>query len=246
MALLSIRDLFLTKEGKTILHHVSLNIEAGYVYAVVGPNGAGKSSLAAVIMGLPGYREIEGEILFEGRPITSLSIDERARLGITLAWQEPARFDGLSVREYLTLSAKGHTVEEAAEALSLVGLDPARYLDRKVDQSLSGGERKRVELAAVVAMRPTLALLDEPDSGVDIDAVERIFELIQYLKTQGTTVVLVTHSAQVLRQADRGFLMCNGTVLREGSVEEILPYFSSRCYPCNHPNRPVPGEVGNA
>ncbi|AEJ61819.1 ABC transporter related protein [Spirochaeta thermophila DSM 6578] len=246
MALLSVRHLSLTKEGKTILHDVCLDIEPGYVYAVVGPNGAGKSSLAAVIMGLHGYREIEGEIIFEGERINDLSIDERARRGITLAWQEPARFDGLPVREYLRLSAKGHSDEEAEQALMLVGLDPARYLTRKVDQTLSGGERKRVELAAVVAMRPKLALLDEPDSGVDIDAVERIFDVIRYLKEQGTTVVLVTHSAHVLTHADRAFLMCNGKLLREGTVEEILPYFSSRCYPCNHPNSPVPGEVGSA
>ena len=116
---------------------------------------------------------------------------ERVRRGITLASQEPARFDGLPVREYLRLSAKGHSDEEAEQALMLVGLDPARYLTRKVDQTLSGGERKRVELAAVVAMRPKLALLDEPDSGVDIDAVERIFDVIRYLKDRGPLLVPV-------------------------------------------------------
>lgn len=231
------------KGGKSILHDITLDIWDGYVHAVVGPNGAGKSSLAAAIMGLPGFRDITGDILFENRSIVSLSVDARARLGITLAWQEPARFEGIPVFEYIRFSAKRKTKEEVWRALQLLGLEPDRYARRKVDQTLSGGERKRVELAAIAAMEPKLVFLDEPDSGVDIEAVQRIFAMIQALKEKGTTVVLITHSAEVLKQADHAFLLCSGSLMKKGETAKILPYFSGECYPCVHPNAPVLKEV---
>ncbi len=243
MSILSLKNITLVKGEKTILHDITLDIWEGYVHAVVGPNGAGKSSLAAVIMGLSGFRDITGDILFENRSIVSLSVDARARLGITLAWQEPARFEGISVFEYIRFSAKRKTLEDVRKALQLLGLDPDRYARRKVDQTLSGGERKRVELAAIAAMEPKLVLLDEPDSGVDIEAVERIFAMIQALKEKGTTVVLITHSAEVLKQADHAFLLCNGSLVRKGETARILPYFARECYPCVHPNAPVLKEV---
>lgn len=243
MALLSLENVSLRKGEKRILQDVTLEIWEGYVHAIVGPNGAGKSSLAAVIMGLPGFRDISGDILFEGRSIKSLAVDERARLGITLAWQEPARFEGISVFEYIRFSAKRKTLEEVRNALEQLGLDPDRYIRRKVDATLSGGERKRIELAAIVAMEPRLVLLDEPDSGVDIEAVERIFFMIRSLKEKGTTVVLITHSAEVLKQADHAFLLCNGGLVKKGETSKIFPYFSHQCYPCVHPNEPVLKEV---
>jgi len=243
MAILSLRDVSLVKGGKQILKDITLDVWEGYVHALVGPNGAGKSTLAASIMGIPGYREISGDILFEGTSIKTLRIDERARLGITLAWQEPARFEGIPVFEYIRFSAKRKTAEEVRRALELLGLDPDRCARRKVDTTLSGGERKRIELAAIVAMEPKLVLLDEPDSGVDIEAVDRIFTMIRLLKEKGTTVMLITHSAEVLKQADHAFLLCNGSLVKKGETAKILPYFSGQCYPCVHPNEPVLKEV---
>lgn len=238
MALLEVRDLSLSVNSTPILNGLSLEIWEGYVHAVVGPNGAGKSTLANVIMGLPEYRNHTGDILFEGRSIKHLNIDERARLGITLGWQEPARFEGLRVSRFILASARKKDPAEVDRVLELVGLEPERYRNRAVDRTLSGGERKRIELASILAMKPRLVLLDEPDSGVDIEAVERIFAAIDYLKKEGSTVLLITHSAKVLEKADHAFLICNGVLVDKGEKQKILDYFSGKCLPCPHKNVP--------
>ncbi|MFQ3546778.1 MAG: ABC transporter ATP-binding protein [Termitinemataceae bacterium] len=234
MNILEIRNLTLKKGGKPLLLGVDADIWQGYVHAIIGPNGAGKSTLAQTIMGLSGYRDIEGDILFEGQSIKHLSIDQRARLGITLVFQEPARFEGLSVPDFILAGAREKRAGLVDEALQVVGLDPGRYRTRSVDKTLSGGERKRIELASVYAMKPRLLLMDEPDSGVDIDSVQHIFTVIKELKAEGTTVLLITHSAEVLQQADHAFLLCAGQIVDKGSMERMLDYFNGRCAPCNH------------
>jgi len=238
MALLEIRNVSLHVNSTGILNDLSLEFWEGYVHAVVGPNGAGKSTLANVIMGLPDYRNHSGDILFEGKSIKDLSVDDRARLGITLAWQEPARFEGLKVSQFILASVREKKEQEVDRALELVGLEPARYRFRAVDKTLSGGERKRIELASILAMKPRLVMLDEPDSGVDIEAIERIFGAIDHLKKNGTTVLLITHSARVLEKADHAFLMCSGMLVDKGETAKILEYFSGKCLPCPHKNVP--------
>jgi Fe-S cluster assembly ATP-binding protein len=238
MALLEIKDLTLSVNSSPILNGLSLEIWEGYVHAVVGPNGAGKSTLANVIMGLPEYRNHGGDILFEGRSIKQLKVDERARLGITLGWQEPARFEGLKVSKFILASARKKDPAEVDRVLTLVGLEPERYRNRAVDRTLSGGERKRIELASILAMKPRLVLLDEPDSGVDIEAIEKIFVAIDYLKSEGATVLLITHSPKVLEKADHAFLICNGFLVDKGEKNKILEYFSGKCLPCPHKNVP--------
>jgi Fe-S cluster assembly ATP-binding protein len=238
VALLEVKNLSFTVDSTKVLSGLNLEFWEGYVHAVVGPNGAGKSTLANIIMGLPDYRAATGDILFEGTSIMALPIDERARLGITLAWQEPARFEGLTVRNFLLAAAREKTDSEIDKALDLVGLAPDRYRDRALDKTLSGGERKRIELASILAMRPRLVLLDEPDSGVDIEAIERIFSAIARLKEQGATVLLITHSPAVLEKADHAFLICCGQLMDKGETAKILRYFSDRCMPCPHVNEP--------
>jgi Fe-S cluster assembly ATP-binding protein len=176
LVMLKLIDIALVRNGKHILHDLDLEVAEGEVHAVLGLNGAGKSTLAAVVMGLGGYAPSSGRIHFRGEEITRLPLLERARLGITLAWQEPARFEGLTVAEYLQAGQRQGrpTLLSPKECLSMVGLPPERYLTRAVDSSLSGGERKRVELAAVLAMKPALTILDEPDSGIDILSVSHI------------------------------------------------------------------------
>lgn len=238
MAILELKDVSFRANSTVILNGLSLEIWEGYVHAVVGPNGAGKSTLANVIMGLPDYRQHEGDILFEGQSIKHLNVDERARLGITLGWQEPARFEGLKVSQFILASARDKNKEEVDRVLELVGLEPVRYRNRAVDKTLSGGERKRIELASILAMKPRLVMLDEPDSGVDIEAIERIFEAIARLKQGGTTVLLITHSARVLEKADHAFLICSGMLVDKGETARILEYFSGKCLPCPHKNVP--------
>lgn len=229
----------LTFDEHTILDSVDMDFWEGHIHAVVGPNGAGKSSLAHTIMGLPDYREHTGTIYHRGESIESLGIDKRARRGITLAWQEPARFQGIGVGTFIRSAgiAKGLKVDPG-EMLKLVGLDPERYLKRDVDKTLSGGERKRIELASIVAMEPDVVLMDEPDSGVDIEAVKYIFDVLEKLKNQGATVILITHSAEVLKRADHAFLLCNGRVVDKGTVDRMTGYFTGHCVPCVHKNNP--------
>lgn len=249
MGILELQDVTLDLDGKRILNMLSIDFWEGHVHAVVGPNGAGKSTLAMTIMGLSGYRHHEGTITFRGRSIAEMSVDERARAGITLAWQEPARFEGLSVPAFLRAGLAGGrrtggngnrtiTDDDIDALLDMVGLDPERYRDRAVDKTLSGGERKRIELASIVAMDPDVVLMDEPDSGVDIEAVNNIFRVIGTLKDRGTTVILITHSAEVLKHADHAFLLCHGHLVDKGSAERMLKYFEGKCIPCTHQNAP--------
>ncbi|MFW6383607.1 MAG: AAA family ATPase, partial [Nanoarchaeota archaeon] len=122
------------------------------------------------------------------------------------------------------------------ELMESVGLTPENYMNRAVDKSLSGGERKKIELASILAMSPKLVLLDEPDSGIDVSSLQNIFWTIKKLKKQGTTVILITHSPTVLKEAEHAFLLCDGQVIDEGKTKDILPYFEEKCIPCKNQN----------
>lgn len=234
--LLKIKNLNLTLNQNQILDDVNLNIEGGEVFAVIGPNGCGKSSLAYTIMGLKGYRPESGDINFKGKDINNLSIDERARRGITLAWQEPSRFEGVTVRQFLALGLKSQdrevTEDKLAEALEKVAISPVKYLDRNIDDTLSGGERKRIELASIFLMDPSLVILDEPDSGVDVVALNNIGNIIKEFKEKEAGVILITHSEQILDLADRAALLCQGAIYKRGNPREIGDYFKYECIPC--------------
>ncbi|MBS3821068.1 MAG: ATP-binding cassette domain-containing protein [Bacteroidetes bacterium] len=236
--LLSIEDLCYAPGGTTILDGLSLDLWGGYTHAICGPNGAGKSTLAYTIMGLGAYRDVTGEIRLDGESIVDEPIDERARRGITLGWQEPARFEGLSIEQFILAGARGRDVD-VEDVMQKAGLSPLRYNGRAVDKTLSGGERKKVELASLLAMQPRLVILDEPDSGIDVDSLKRIREAIDILKRDGgSTVLLITHSDEVLSWAEHAFLMCCGKIVDKGVVDRIQPYFENRCIPCRHKNRP--------
>ena len=238
MALLEVKNLHLNLGGKNILSDVNLEVWEGHIHAIVGPNGAGKSTLAYSIMGLGGYRNISGDILFAGERINELNIYERSKRGITLGWQEPARFEGIPIKTFLAVSAKDKSRKNIRNALERVALDPDSYLNRAVDKTLSGGERKKIELASIMLMQPKLLLLDEPDSGIDVEALERIFDIIRVVKEQGSTVVMITHSMEVLQKAEHAFLLCSGHFIDKGSVEKISAYFKNTCLPCDHKNIP--------
>ncbi|MCX6374029.1 MAG: ABC transporter ATP-binding protein [Actinobacteria bacterium] len=242
MAILELHDVTLELGGKRILNGLCAEFWEGRVHALIGPNGAGKSTLASAIMGLPGYTHHGGDILLDGESLRGVPVDERARRGITLAWQEPARFEGLRMDRFISAGAKVKSRENVEELLTRVGLDPERYVGRKVDKTLSGGERKRVELASILAMEPRIVLMDEPDSGIDVEALQRIFEALADFKAMGTTVIMITHSMAVLEHAEHAFLLCNGRILDKGSVGKISGYFADNCIPCHHENMPAPEE----
>jgi Fe-S cluster assembly ATP-binding protein len=232
MALLEVDNLSLAIEGKPILNGLCLSVEQGAIHALVGPNGAGKSTLAYALMGLSGYEPDKGSVRFDGVRLEGISVDDRARRGLSLAWQEPARFEGLSVRQFLRAGAIDRDESSLAEALRKVALEPRVYLDRLVDKGLSGGERKRVELASILVMKPKLMVADEPDSGIDVDALRHMFELFESLRKANVTILLVTHSAEVIAHADTATLMCCGRNVEEGPADKIRRYFVDRCVPC--------------
>ena len=243
-SVLDLVDVGLSVGSKPILHDLNLHVLPGEIHAILGMNGSGKSTLASVVMGLSGFSPTSGKVVFWGEEITALSISDRAKRGITLAWQEPARFEGLTVREYLELGRHGSPVSgpSPGECLAMVGLSPDRYLERIVDATLSGGERKRVELASVLSMEPRLSILDEPDSGIDALSLNHILDAIRILARNGASVLLITHQNEIAVSADRASSLCGGTILRTGEPLAIGSFFRSHCLECPHGSAP-PGEV---
>ena len=231
MSLLEINDLVCHAGDKTILDGFSLAMEASEVHSLLGTNGTGKSTLACLIMGCGGRRPTSGEIVFDGKVINDLNIHERAKLGITMAWQEPARFEGISVRDYLAIKNKDR---DPSSCLEMVGLHPELYLQRMVDKSLSGGERKRIELASLLAMKPRFAILDEPDSGIDMLSTQDIINVIQAFKQAGSSVLLITHREEIALIADRASQVCKGKIVCSGNPVKVAEYYKTRkCIVCD-------------
>jgi Fe-S cluster assembly ATP-binding protein len=229
--LLDIQQLVFRADHRSILDGVNLVIGDGEIHALLGANGAGKTTLARVLMGCAGYAPASGSVRFLGKDINSLAMHERARLGITMAWQEPSRIEGLRVREFLTLR---HPDVDPAQWLRRVGLQPQNYLERTLDKTLSGGERKRIELASVLAMKPRLAILDEPAAGIDLPSMEEIEEVILGVRETGGSVLLITHVEPVARIADRASYLCGGRLVYTGDPGEAAErYKARRCTACD-------------
>lgn len=229
--ILDIRDLTFTVGDQKILNRLDLAIHPREIHALLGANGSGKTTLAYLLMGCEGYVPMAGTVLFNGADLLRLKMHERAKLGLTLAWQEPARFEGLTIREYLSLGDPGLTPESL---LLQVGLDPARYLNRRVDKALSGGERHRIELASVLCMKPRLAILDEPAAGIDMLSISQIITVIRTLKENGGAVLLITHQEEVAAIADSASQLCNGRIIFSGDPAHVIEHFRGRtCVRCD-------------
>jgi Fe-S cluster assembly ATP-binding protein len=231
--LMQVVNLHVQRDGHEILRGVNLVVDRGTVHVVLGLNGSGKSTLAYTLIGSAGYAPTDGTIWFEGADVTALGIHERARRGLTLAWQEPARFEGLTVARYIGLGMGDPDAAHIREALDAVALPPDAYLSRYVDEALSGGERKRIELAAVYAMRPRLAILDEPDSGIDTLSLDDIARLIRRMAEEGTTVLAITHRDQVVDMADTASLICGGQIVQTGEPGQVCDRYARCCRPCD-------------
>jgi len=237
--MLKVENLQLSLNGKSIINVLSLQVNKGEIHGILGENGTGKTTVAYLIMGVNNYKPTGGRIIFEGQDIADLSVTQRAKKGITLAWQEPARIEGLRVSDYLKLSGNNLGIERVEHYLWIVGLEPAQYLDRDADSTLSGGERKRIELASVLAMRPKLAILDEPDSGIDIISLPLILNGIVEMNKQGSSVVLITHNERVAEIAHRVSVLCAGKIIRTGVPAETSQWFRDNCRTCRHINEPT-------
>jgi len=237
--MLEVENLQLKFNGKPVINDLNLHVNKGEIHGILGENGTGKTSLAHLIMGTNNYKPTGGQIIFEGQDISDLSVSQRAKKGISLAWQEPVRIEGLTVRDYLKLSGNNFGIEQVKHCLAMVGLEPAQYLDRDIDNTLSGGERKRIELASLLAMRPKLAILDEPDSGIDIISLPLILNSIVEMSKQGSSALIITHNETVAEIAHRVSILCAGKILMTGAPAEISPWFKDNCQSCPHINEPV-------
>ena len=208
-------------QRKRILSDVSLTIDERFV-AITGPNGSGKSTLAKIIAGI--LVPTGGKLIFNGEDITPLSVTERARRGISFAFQQPVRFKGITVKDLISLAAGKHiTVGEACGYLSEVGLCARDYIDREVNASLSGGELKRIEIATVLARGTSLSVFDEPEAGIDLWSFQNLISVFEkmYAKSQGS-IVIISHQERILNIADKIVVLSAGRIERVGSREEIL------------------------
>ena len=206
-------------DGKEIIRDVNLKISDRFV-AVTVPNGSGKSTLAKLIAGI--YLPTSGRILLDGEDITGLSVTERARRGVSFAFQQPVRFKGLTVKDLISIaSGKKITVAEACAYLSEVGLCAKNYIDRELDASLSGGELKRIEIAMINARGTKLSLFDEPEDLWSFNNLIRVFRSM-YERTRGT-ILIISHQERILDIADRVIVLSDGAVAAYGAREEILP-----------------------
>ena len=209
-------------DNKGILHDINLTIHERFV-AITGPNGGGKSTLAKVIAGI--YTPTQGKILFNGEDITALSITDRARRGISFAFQQPVRFKGLTVKDLITLaSGKDIGVAEACNYLSEVGLCAKDYIDREVDASLSGGELKRIELATIMARGTALSVFDEPEAGIDLWSFTNLIQVFEQLhKKINGSILIISHQERILNIADRIIVLADGRVVNDGPRKDVLP-----------------------
>ncbi len=213
-----------SKENKEkILENVSLEVEQNSIYALIGPNGAGKSTLAYVLMGIPRFKVTSGRIVFEGKDITRLPTYKRAKMGIALAYQEPAYFEGISVKDFLRIGNKNISQKEIEKILLLVGLKSKDFLNRKINQELSGGERKRIELASVIAMKPKLMILDEPDSGLDIIIYKEFYKILKNIKEKTkSSIVLITHRKETGSVASKAGFLHKGRMICQGNFKTVI------------------------
>lgn len=231
-------------EKITIVKDINFSVEAGEMLVITGPNGGGKSTVAKLLMGV--LEATSGEILLDGKDITHMSIDERANAGIGYAFQQPPTFKGMTIRRLLNLAA-GKELPECVccELLSNVGMCAKEYLDREVDATLSGGERKRVEIATVLAKSHKLCIFDEPEAGIDLWSFSMLvkeFEKIHQNKQE--TLLLISHQEKIIRMADRILIIKDGMVDKCGTAQEMLPVLFEEDKECSCMNRRGGREYG--
>ena len=210
-------------ENKEILKNVSVTIDDHFV-AITGPNGGGKSTLAKMIAGI--IRPTSGQILLDGEDITGLNITERARKGISFAFQQPVHFKGLTVKDLITIAA-------GCDILSEVGLCAREYIDREINGSLSGGELKRIEIAMITARGTKLSIFDEPEAGIDLWSFNSLIKVFEKMRDEiNGTILIISHQERILDIADKIIVIADGQVRKTGTKAEVLPELLNTAQTC--------------
>ena len=221
--MLELKNICFSAEGKQILKDISLVIEDAKFIVITGPNGGGKSTLAKIIAGIE--KPDSGQILLDGEDITNRGITERARAGISFAFQQPVRFKGVTVKDLITLaSGKDLSTAAACDYLSEVGLCAKDYIDREVNASLSGGELKRIEIASVMARKTKLTLFDEPEAGIDLWSFQNLINVFEKMHDEiQASMLIISHQERILNIADQVVVISGGQISQTGTKEEVLP-----------------------
>lgn len=228
--MIELKNISFIKDNKKILDNINLKLDDTKFYALTGPNGSGKSTLAKIIMGL--IEPTSGSILYNGEDITNKNITERANMGIAFAFQQPVKFKGITVFDLLKFAMnKDINRMDACKYLAKVGLCAKDYVDREIDNSLSGGELKRIEIASILARNPKVAIFDEPEAGIDLwsfKALNNIFKELE--KTNNGVTLVITHQERILDIADEIILLENGKISKIGNKDEMMPLIvTSEC-----------------
>ena len=236
-SLLSVRGLTASVDEKTILHGVNLDVAAGETHVLMGPNGAGKSTLGHLVMGDPAYSVDEGSIFFDGQDVTELSCDKRSRAGLFLSFQAPVEIPGVPLSSFLRaqiagrpgLEMKGKEFRRRVKELAAeLDMDTA-YLNRELGVGFSGGEKKKVEMLQLLLLQPKLAILDETDSGLDVDALGVVSRgMDAYRKQTDGSLLIITHNTRILEhlKVDRVHVMVNGRIVREDDAS-LIPWIDA-------------------
>lgn len=220
--MLELKNISFTRNNKKILDNINYIFEDDKFYVITGQNGSGKSTLAKIIMGIE--KQDSGQIIYNGIDISNWSVDDRANSDISYSFQHPVKFKGLTVHDLICLSAKKYmTKNETCEILSKVGLCAKEYIDREVNDSLSGGELKRIEIATISVRNTELTIFDEPEAGIDLWSFNNLIELFQKIrKAKNGTTIIISHQEKILSIADQIVLMNNGKIIKTGKKKDML------------------------
>lgn len=207
----------------TILDNINAELQENKIYVITGPNGGGKTTLSKLIMGI--RKPSSGSVIFDGTDITNMDICDRAKLGIGYAFQQPPRFKGIKVRELLELAAKADNNEDVdlCKALLDVGLCPQDYINREINNSLSGGELKRIEIATILARKVKLAVFDEPEAGIDLWSFQKLVETFKTMHEKNNmTLIIISHQERIIQLADEVIVIADGKIKERTSKEDVL------------------------
>jgi len=211
-----------TPDGVDVLRNLNLTVPDGKLVVITGPNGGGKTTLAKIIAGI--YRQESGRIYFNQEDITDADITERAKMGISFAFQQPVRFKGITVRKLIELAAGSKmTLADVCNIMSKVGLCAEEYIDREVNATLSGGEMKRIEIATVLARRTSLTLFDEPEAGIDLWSFTSLIKTFEDMRKElNGSIIIISHQERILNIADEIILVADGNIKAQGTPQKMM------------------------